>query len=134
LKQYKLHLFISAITIFSIGLGYGLSPSNTIPLLFNVPFESIDSSHILKVTMGLYLGFASYLFYCMLQPKQWYHDTLTIVLFMSALAIGRIHSIAIDGKPSTPFLIGLAVEITLALLGIINLKKKTTTKYALHHL
>jgi hypothetical protein len=106
LKQYKLHLFISAVTIISVGLTYGASPSNTMPLLLNIPIDSIDSLHILRATMGLYLGIGSYWVYCFLQPKQWYHGTLTIVLFMAALAIGRIHSIAIDGKPSKPFLIG----------------------------
>ena len=42
---------------------------------------------------------------------------------MIGLATGRIISFLLDGIPSISFTVGFALELTLGLWGIINLKK-----------
>jgi hypothetical protein len=49
--------------------------------------------------------------------------TISNVLFMIGLALGRIVGLIMDGIPSISFSIGLGLELILALWGIKNLSK-----------
>lgn len=73
--------------------------------------------------MGLYLGMAVFWLIGIFKPSHWRIATMSNVLFMIGLALGRIISLITDGIPSIPFSIGLALELTLALWGIKNLNK-----------
>ncbi len=120
----NLHLCISAAAVVIVGLAYGCCPDQCLPLWMDITIQSTDSFHLLRATMGLYLGFAAYWMYGTIHAQQWRNATLTVVVFMSALACGRLTSIVLDGFPSLIFTIGLIVEIALALWGISNLKKE----------
>jgi hypothetical protein len=48
-------------------------------------------------------------------------------VFYDWLASGRTISLVIDGVPSIYFLVGLVLELLLALWGIINLNKYQST-------
>ena len=73
--------------------------------------------------MGLYLGMVVLWLIGIFKPAYWRIATISNVLFMSGLALGRIISLVVDGIPSIAFSIGLALELILALWGIKNLNK-----------
>jgi len=122
LKYRNLHLGISSITVCIVGLSYGLCPSMVLPFLFDFKVESVDLSHVFRAMMGLYLGFATYWGIGIFKLEHWRHATLSNIVFMGGLALGRIVSILIDGIPSVVFLIGTIMEILFMLWGVNNLR------------
>jgi len=122
-NRKNVHLAISAIFIIIISLAYGLFPNRILPKLFDFKVESIDLKHVFRATMGLYLGMVVLWLIGIFKPSHWRIATISNVLFMSGLALGRIISLIMDGIPSLSFSIGLALELTLALWGIKNLNK-----------
>jgi hypothetical protein len=48
--------------------------------------------------------------------------------FFIGLASGRVISFLVDGISSMPFLVGLVLELTLALWGLRNLNKYQTNR------
>lgn len=124
----NLHLGIASLTIILVGLSYGLCPSLFLPLLFDVKVENVDLSHVFRAMMGLYLGFASYWIIGVFKEEHWRGATLSSIVFMGGLAIGRMVSILIDGIPSVVFLIGTVMEILFMLWGIKNLRIRSMPK------
>jgi hypothetical protein len=122
-KSKNLHLTISAIIITIISLSYGLFPDKILPRVFDFKVASNDLKQVFRATMGLYLGMAILWVTGIFKPVLWRTATITNVFFMVSLAAGRVISLIIDGIPSIPFSIGLVLELTLALWGLINLKK-----------
>jgi len=123
----NLHLIISAIIITIVSLVYGLSPNNILPKFFNIEVESIDLKHSFRATMGLYFGMIVLWIIGIFRPRQWRTATMSNVFFMIGLAFGRTISLVLDGIPSIYFSVGLILELTLALWGIINLNKYQLT-------
>ena len=123
MKTKNLHLLISILIIVPVALSYGLMPDGFLENIFHFKFESIDLSGIFRALMGLYIGMSIFWLTGIIKPKFWTAATISNVLFMAGLAFGRIISILFDGPSSTIFLVGLIVEILLAVWGIINLKK-----------
>ena len=121
INRKNLHLTISAIILTSVSLAYGLSPRNILPGFFDFKVETIDLTHTFRATMGLYLGMAGLCVVGVFKPGQWRTATISNVFFMIGLALGRTISLVIDGIPSIYFLVGLVLELLLALWGIINL-------------
>ena len=77
--------------------------------------------------MGLYLGMAGLCVVGVFKSRLWRTATISNVFFMIGLASGRTISLVIDGVPSIYFLVGLVLELLLALWGIINLNKYQST-------
>jgi Domain of unknown function (DUF4345) len=119
----NLHLLISTIIITIIALTYGLLPATTLPLIFDFKVESTDLKEVFRATMGLYIGMAGLWLTGIIKSLLWRSATIANVCFMSGLATGRVISLLIDGIPSISFLIGLALELTLAIWGLRNLNK-----------
>jgi hypothetical protein len=128
LEFRNLHLGLAALTIGLVGLSYGLCPAKILPFLFDFKVESVDLNHVFRAMMGLYLGFASYWIIGIFKVEHWRAATLSNIVFMGGLAIGRMVSILIDGIPSVVFLIGTVVEILFMLWGINNLRTQSKPK------
>jgi hypothetical protein len=93
-----------------------------LPFLFDFKVESVDLNHVFRAMMGLYLGFATYWIIGIYKLEHWRHATLSNIVFMGGLGLGRMVSIIVDGMPSVAFLIGTVVEILFMLWGVLNLK------------
>jgi hypothetical protein len=119
----NLHLAVSAIIIIMIALTYGLFPAITLPRIFNFKAETTDLKEVLRATMCLYLSMATLWLTGIFKKHFWRTATISNVIFMTGLAVGRVISLFIDGIPSTAFLVGLVAEVTLALWGLRNLNK-----------
>ena len=119
----NLHLITSIIFIIPIALVYGLYPKITLSQLFDIKVETINLKNIFRAIMGLYLGITAIWIIGVLKPKFWITATLTNIVFMGGLAVGRLLSLALDGLPSIYFLVGLLMELSFAFWGLRNLKK-----------
>ena len=119
----NLHLAISVILIIPIALAFGINPHEILFKLFKIKVETINLTNIFRAMMGLYLGISSIWIMGIFKPKLWAMATMTNIIFMGSLALGRLLSLVLDGPPSIYFVIGLICELTLALWGVMNLKK-----------
>jgi hypothetical protein len=119
----NLHLAISVILIIPVALVYGLKPGFILPKLFDFKIQSNDLAGIFRATMGLYLGMTTIWIMGIFKPKYWMLATITTIVFMGGLAMGRLLSLVVDGIPSSCLLFGFIVESALAFLGLKNLRK-----------
>ena len=119
----NLQLGISASVVVLVAFVYGANPSKILPLFFDFRVENLELKNIFRAVMGLYFGFAVYWIYGIVKPKCWRSATLSNVIFMGGLALGRLISLVIDGV-SKQFLIGMLLEAIMMCWGIYNLKKE----------
>ncbi len=119
----NLHLAISVVLITAVALVYGLYPAVMLPWLFDFKATSIDLTNMLRAQMGLYIAMSSLWAISIFKAKLWVMATITNITFMGGLASGRLLSLILEGPPSWPFLIGLILELALAIWGFRNLMK-----------
>lgn len=114
------HLTISVIIVIPIAIVYGFWPN----LMFNVNIDTVDEQSIFKAIMGFYLAVALMWTIGIFRPIYWKTATITNILFMFGLSIGRIISIIFDGIPSTIFIVGTIGELVLGLFAYYQLKSQ----------
>ncbi|MEO7800368.1 MAG: DUF4345 domain-containing protein [Ginsengibacter sp.] len=119
----NLHLIISIICIVPVAAVYGINPQAVLLRLFDINVDNINLTSIFRAMMGLYLGISCTWIVGIVKSKFFAIATLTNVIFMGGLALGRLLSLLLDGFPSTYFVIGLLLELTLAFWGVRNLRK-----------
>jgi len=123
LKKKNLHLLISICIIVPIAIVYGLMPNGILREILKLEFWTPDLANIFRALMGLYIATSIFWIIGIIKSQFWRAATLSNVLFMLGLALGRIVSILLDGIPSYIFLLGLIIEVILGAWGVINLKK-----------
>lgn len=115
----NLHLYISIPVVIAVALVYGFQPQ----LVFDIQPNSVDERNVYKAVMGVYLAFAFFWCFALVQLQFWKAATLSNVLFMLGLAFGRLVSFTIDGIPSSVLFFGCFGELVLAGYGMCQLKK-----------
>lgn len=110
----NLHLIISSVVVIPIALVYGFCPTKTLPYLFDFEVTTIDLSNIFHAIMGLYFAFALFWMVGIKKSEYWQSATISNMLFMGGLAIGRIISFFDDGVPSLLLFFGTIGEMILA--------------------
>lgn len=115
----NLHLTISILIVIPIAIVYGFWTN----VVFNVNIDTVDEHSIYKAIMGFYLAFALLWTIGIFRPIYWKTATVTNILFMFGLGIGRIISIIFDGMPSLIFVLGTTGELVLGFYGWYQLKK-----------
>lgn len=116
----NIHLLISTLVVVPVAFIYGSCPH----LIFDVSINSIDQANIFKAIMSLYLSFSMLWLLGLLKPSFWKVATLSNMIFMFGLALGRIISLVLDGLPTTIFVIGTIGELVLGLYALYQLKKQ----------
>ena len=116
---HNLHLYISIPVVIAVALVYGFQPQ----VVFDIQPNSVDERNVYKAVMGIYLAFAFFWCFALVQVQYWKAATISNVLFMLGLAFGRLVSFTIDGIPSCILFIGFFGELVLAVYGIVRLKK-----------
>jgi hypothetical protein len=122
------HLLISVVVVFPIALTYGLFPSEMLPKLFDFEVQTTDLKNVFRAIMGLYLAFTLLWILGILNPQYWKSATISNLLFMAGLALGRIISMIIEGLPSEVFVFGTVGELVLAFFSAFNLVKYNKAK------
>lgn len=117
--RHNLHLYISIPVVAAAALVYGFQPN----YLFEMSAQTTDESNIYKAMMGLYLCFAVFWYIGLKQTSYWKAATISNMLFMLGLGLGRLISFATDGMPSLILFLGTVGEITLSVYAYSQLKK-----------
>ena len=117
--RHNLHLYISIPVVIAAALVYGFQPD----FLFEMSSQTTDESNIYKAIMGLYLCFAAFWCIGLKQTSYWKAATISNMLFMLGLGLGRLISFAVDGMPSPVLLFGTVGELTLAVYAYLQLQK-----------
>ena len=115
----NLHFYISIPIVIAVALVYGFQSN----LLFDIHPNSIDEHNVYKAIMGIYLAFAFFWSLALIQKHYWKAATISNILFMLGLALGRLISFTMDGIPSQLLLLGCFGELILAFYGCYLLKK-----------
>ena len=126
LNKQNLHLILSAGILVLASLLYGLYPERILPELFKVEIDSVDLKNIFRAIMCLYLGIVFILILGILKPDFWKFATLLVIVFMGCLALGRLVSYFIDGKPSLFLVLGFFGELILALFSYWQYKQQSS--------
>jgi hypothetical protein len=117
----NLHLLVSLSIVVPTAIIYG-SPS-ILPGQLNIQINTIDLSNMLKAIMCLYLGISLIWILGIWKTEYWKSATQLNIVFMLALAIGRILSMVTDGLPTGGYIFGVIAEFTIGLFSIYQLKK-----------
>ena len=96
------------------------------PFFFDFSQHTRDMHNIFRAIMFLYLGMAALWILGIFKETYWKTATISNLLFMAALAVGRLISLILDGTPSLILIIGLLGEAVLGVLAYLNLWKYGT--------
>ena len=126
-NMMKFFLLFAGVFLIPVALTYGLDPAATLPKFMNVTVEGTDLTHIFRALGCLYLGMVTF---CIIAAftSEWRHvAVIWAVFFAYSLAIGRIISLIVDGKPSGMLLFFLAVELVVGTVGLLLLNRERNT-------
>ena len=110
-------LLVTAAGLVPIALIYGIAPEKTLPLLFGIDASGVDTRHIFKAFMGLYLALVGFWIAGAVKPDLRHPALWSLVIFMVGLACGRILSLLLDGWPSGLLIFYLLLEIGFGAMG-----------------
>ncbi len=114
MKIKKLFLIVMFFIISLTALFYGFSPHWFARTFLGMPALNLNVAHILRVIMGLYLGFGLFWLFSAFHEKYRNTAVLTSMVFTASIACGRIISILIDGRPAPFLFFALFAELGLA--------------------
>ena len=114
----KIYLLFIAISLVPVALSYGADPA-VLPKLLKFNVETSNERQVFRALMCLYLASSAFWVMGALTPEWQTAGLIWAVLFMLSLALGRLLSIVLDGRPTAALLdIYLAVELAAGALGL----------------
>ena len=122
MNRESVFLLVAALGLTPIALSYGLSPASSMSMLFGIDASSVDSMHIFRAMMGLYLAMALF-WICgarretLRLPALW-----SLSVFMLGLAAGRSLSLMVDGMPKPLLGVYLGLELGFGFVGLFLIK------------
>ncbi len=119
----QVFLFIIAIGLLPIALSYGLIPQKSMSYLYDISISDINSVHIFRAVMCLYLALALFWIIGAFKVQVRQAALYSLIVFMFGLAVGRILSLIIDGMPHWLLGVYLVMEIIFGTLGMLLLNK-----------
>jgi len=119
----KPFLLFAAIGLTPIALGYGAMPGISLQWLFGIDASSVNSSHIFRAVMGLYLGLVLFWIAGAFNPRLQLAALWSLVVFMLGLAAGRVISLVLDGPPHPLLLTYLGLEVVMGVIGIFLIRR-----------
>jgi len=119
----QVFLLITATGLIPVALSYGLMPEVSLGYLFGISAPDVNSTHIFRAIMGLYLGFVVFWVIGAFNERVREAALYSLVIFMMGVAAGRILSIIVDGVPHWLLIVYLLLELCLGSAGMLLLKK-----------
>jgi len=120
----QIFLVIAALGLVPIALSYGLVPEKSLGYLFQMSVSDINTTHIFRAIMGLYLALAVFWITGAMRPGLRQAALYSLVVFMLGLAFGRLLSLVIDGSPNILLLLYLFLELGFGVAGIVLLRRE----------
>lgn len=118
----NMNLGLSGIIVIIAGCVYGGHPSYLMPLILDFQVEALELKNMLRAVMGIYIGIGIFWLLGAYKEKLWYAATLSNVLFMGGISLGRIISTLFDGV-SLQFTPALVLELLFFGWGLYNLRR-----------
>lgn len=118
-------LVVTAMGLTPIALIYGIAPEKTLSWLFGIDVSGVDTRHIFKAFMGLYLALAGFWIAGAVNQKLRGPALWSLFIFMVGLAAGRGLSMVTDGQPSGLLIFYLLLEISFGAVGWWLLQDET---------
>lgn len=120
-KLMRLYLLLAVFLIVPIALNYGIAPAVTLPKVTGIAVSGTDQIHVFRALMCLYLGAALFWGIAAFTPSWQRTAVIWVIFFAFSLAVGRMISLLVDGRPSLLLLIYLGLEIAAGLFGLFIL-------------
>lgn len=117
-KLMRFYLLLIVFLIVPIALSYGLAPAKSLPEVLDISVSGTDQTHVFRALMCLYLGAAIFWAIAAFTPSWQRTAVIWAIFFCFSLAVGRVLSLAVDGRPSLLLLVYLGMEIGGGLLGL----------------
>lgn len=119
MSKESLFLLLAAVGLTPIALSYGFMPQASMGYLFNIDASDVNSTHVFRSIMGLYLALAIFWLIgarnkSLTRPALW-----SLTIFMLGLGAGRVLSIVIDGIPHPLLVTYLVLEVGFGSTGYI---------------
>jgi hypothetical protein len=124
----KAFLLFAAVGLTPIALGYGAMPGTSLQWLFGIDASSVNSSHIFRAVMGLYLALVLFWIAGAINQRLQFAALWSLVVFMLGLAAGRILSLVLDGFPHPLLFIYLVLEVIMGIIGLALIRKAGTNR------
>ena len=115
-------LIIAAMGLTPIALAYGAMPSVSVPMLYGVEVNDVNSTHIFRAVMGLYLAMVVFWVMGAKSDALRLPALCSVVVFMLGLATGRAISLLVDGMPNPLLVVYLLLEIGFGVVGLMLVK------------
>ncbi|CAK2038675.1 DUF4345 domain-containing protein [Vibrio crassostreae] len=125
MSKEKIFLLLATGGLIPIALSYGFAPKTSMAFLFNIDVNSVESSHIFRAVMGLYLATAIYWVIGAFNPKHTTGALINLIIFMFGLVAGRFLSVGLDGNPNGVLWLYIVLELGFGLVGLAILKTRT---------
>lgn len=125
MSKEKIFLLLATGGLIPIALSYGFDPKTSMAFLFNIDVNSVESSHIFRAVMGLYLATAIYWVIGAFNPKHTTGALINLIIFMFGLVAGRFLSVGLDGNPNGVLWLYIVLELGFGLVGLAILKTRT---------
>ena len=114
-KQRTL-LMVMSVSLFPVALSYGTIPQTSLPWLFGIDASGVDTRHIFRSIMGLYLALIAFWTIGALRPTLRLPALWSLLVFVSGLATGRLLSLVVDGWPSWLLVAYMILEFAIAVV------------------
>ena len=115
-------LIIASLGLTPIALAYGAVPSVSVPMLYGVEVNDVNTTHIFRAVMGLYLAMVVFWVIGARNDALKVPALYSVVVFMLGLAAGRAVSLLLDGMPNPLLVVYLLLEIGFGVVGLMLVK------------
>lgn len=122
----SIFLLAAAVGLVPIALGYGLAPADSMSMLFDIDASSVNSSHIFRAVMGLYLALVIFWVCGALRASLRLPALWSLTVFMFGLAAGRVLSLLVDGMPHPLLSTYLVLELGFGVVGAYLISSRQT--------
>ena len=117
MNRESIFLLLAAVGLMPIALSYGLSPADSMAMLFDIDASPVNVSHIFRAVMGLYLALVIFWVFGAFQAPLRLPALWSLTVFMLGLAAGRLLSLLVDGMPHPLLSIYLLLELGFGVAG-----------------
>lgn len=117
-------LVFAALGLTPIALGYGAMPEASLKWLFGIDASALDTRHIFRAIMGLYLALAVFWAAGAFNPRLERPALWSLTVFMFGLAAGRALSLVVDGIPHPLLVVYLLLEVVMGIMGLTLIRRQ----------
>ena len=122
MNKESVFLVVAAAGLAPIALSYGASPQASLSYLFNIDAGDVNTRHIFRAVMGLYLALIVFWIggaksESLKLPALW-----SLTIFMLGLASGRVLSLVVDGMPHPLLIAYMLLEFGFGAIGVMLIR------------